>query len=54
MKTFLVLSGMLVLIALQGCAVNVVTVNHANLMLDDNGTSISADVVESNVKGLGE
>lgn len=50
MKTILVLGGLLVLIALQGCAVNVVTVNHANLLLEDNATSVSADVVESNVK----
>lgn len=36
--------------SLSGCAVNVVTVNHANLLLDDHGTSVSADIVESNVK----
>lgn len=40
----------LVVLALSGCAVNVVTVNHANLLLDDHGTSVSADIVESNVK----
>lgn len=37
-------------LALSGCAVNVITVNHANLALDDHGTSLSSDVVESNVK----
>lgn len=43
------IAAMLVL-ALSGCAVNVVTVNHANLLLDDHGVSLSSDVVESNVE----
>ena len=40
----------LLVLTLSGCAVNVITVNHANLLLDDNATSISSDIVESNVK----
>lgn len=40
----------LAVVSLSGCAVNIITVNHANLLLDDNATSISSDIVESNVK----
>jgi outer membrane murein-binding lipoprotein Lpp len=34
-------------VMLSGCAVNVITVNHANLLMDDHGVGVS--VAESNV-----
>lgn len=50
MRTIIAAIAVVVAASLSGCAVNVITVNHANLLLDDNATSISSDIVESNVK----
>lgn len=49
MRNLIIAAMAAAVLSLTGCAVNVITVQSAVIGIDDNATTLSADVVESNV-----